>query len=182
MTPTERRQLLDHLAASHQRLLASVRNLTQIQWCFCESPGRWSIAQIIEHLLLFERTTFGTITQSLASRAQPRRVDESERTITDLAIETIAESRIQQRYRTLSLFQPVSRSRPHELLAELNVARRHTISFAAETELPLRDYTAPHVLLGTLDCYQWLLVMSQHMLRHTLQIEDVIANPAYPRP
>jgi hypothetical protein len=34
--------------------------------------------------------------------------------------------------------------------------------------------------LGDLDCYQWLLVVGQHSLRHALQIGEIKASAGYP--
>lgn len=52
--------------------------------------------------------------------------------------------------------------------------------FASETQAELREHFFPHIVFGDLDCYQWLLVLGQHGLRHALQIEEIKNDPAYP--
>jgi hypothetical protein len=67
-----------------------------------------------------------------------------------------------------------------QLLAEFGKTRQRTIDFVAATDADLRCHFHPHMALGELDCYQWLLVLSLHGSRHALQIEGVKASPAFP--
>ncbi|MFZ1808391.1 MAG: DinB family protein, partial [Cyclobacteriaceae bacterium] len=53
-TEADRKYLLDNLIRSKEELIAATRNLTTAQWNFKESPDRWSINQIIEHICLWE--------------------------------------------------------------------------------------------------------------------------------
>jgi hypothetical protein len=64
---------------------------------------------------------------------------------------------------------------------EFEKARERTVRFTAETDADLRKYFAPHQAFGDLDCYQWLIVMSLHGERHARQIEEIKADPAFPR-
>ena len=77
--------------------------------------------------------------------------------------------------------RPVGKWRdPGEMVAELCKARARTVAFAAETHANFRDHFFRHIAFGDLDCYQWLVLIGQHMYRHALQIEEIKANPAYP--
>ena len=69
-----------------------------------------------------------------------------------------------------------------ELLAEFRNTRRRTTDFAATTRSDLRAYIHPHMALGELDCYQWLLVLSLHGSRHAQQIEEIKTAAGFPRP
>jgi hypothetical protein len=66
------------------------------------------------------------------------------------------------------------------MVAEFRKFRAQTIEFATETESALRDHFFPHISLGDLDCYQWLILLSKHSYRHALQIEEVKSHPDYP--
>ena len=68
-----------------------------------------------------------------------------------------------------------------ELVAELRNTRERSMQFAATTEGDLRDHFIPHMAFGVLDCYQWLIVLSMHGARHALQIEEIKADPAFPK-
>lgn len=53
-TEADRKYLLDNLIRTKQELLDETKNLTKKQWNFKESPDRWSINQIVEHLAIWE--------------------------------------------------------------------------------------------------------------------------------
>ncbi len=49
------------------------------------------------------------------------------------------------------------------------------------TQDDLRAHSAPHPVLKTIDAYQWLLLLSAHSARHAAQIEEVKADPNFPK-
>ena len=60
--------------------------------------------------------------------------------------------------------------------------RNDTIRFAETTTANLRDHGFMHTILKRpLDCVQWLLVISAHTERHTMQIEEVKKSSEYPK-
>ena len=69
----------------------------------------------------------------------------------------------------------------NELLAEFGKTRQRTTEFAAATQGDLRGHFIPHMALGELDCYQWLLVLSLHGSRHAQQIEEIKVAAGFPR-
>jgi hypothetical protein len=66
-----------------------------------------------------------------------------------------------------------------KMVAELRKTRARTLAFATMTEADLRSHFFTHIVFGDLDCYQWLVVLSQHGNRHALQIEQIKADRAY---
>ena len=61
----EREFVLERLVASEARLLELVEGLGPAQWSFREDAERWSIAEIVEHLVVFEEFITGAVTNSL---------------------------------------------------------------------------------------------------------------------
>jgi hypothetical protein len=59
------------------------------------------------------------------------------------------------------------------MLAEFRARRAQTIEFAESTQADLRSHFFAHITFGDLDCYQWLVAMGQHTLRHVAQIEEI---------
>jgi hypothetical protein len=182
MDNEERRFALDGLTASEAQLLDLVRNLSVAQLTFRESPSRWSIAENIQHLILFERFILGAINHALASSPQPKK---SSQAAGKLPL-------------VMSLGQPRSRATPltarelvrpaadpansdlSDLLAELRRARAETVRLCECTSADLHAHFFPHITFGDLDCYQWLLVIGQHTLRHCLQIQQVGRDTKFP--
>ena len=67
-TEADRKYLLDNLIRSKQELMDETKNLSKKQWNFKESPDRWSINQIVEHIALWEILFMHEISRALAKR------------------------------------------------------------------------------------------------------------------
>lgn len=68
-----------------------------------------------------------------------------------------------------------------ELTAHFKVSRDKLIAYIDKTNDDLRSHAAPHPLFKDLDAYQWVLLISGHSERHTMQILEVKANPGFPK-
>ena len=178
MEAQERRVVLEQLASSEARLLQLVEGLTPEQWRFRETPERWSIAENIEHCVVFERFIMGVIVKALEGTAEPEK-----KTLVGAKgplVFGVAKSR-GLKLKAREALRPVGRwPDTAELVAELRSTRAGTLAFAAQTQVELRDHFFPHIAFGDLDCYQWLVVVGQHGARHALQIEEIKADPGYP--
>ena len=73
MEDHERRLVMDELASSEARVLELVRGLSEEQWSFRETPERWSIAENIEHCVVFEGFIRGVIAKVLSEAAEPKK-------------------------------------------------------------------------------------------------------------
>jgi hypothetical protein len=170
--------VLEQLASSEARLLELVNGLTPEQWSFRETPERWSIAENIEHCILLEEFIRGAIGKALEASAEP-----DKRALAagkEHLVLGLADAR-GIKFKAREIVRPVGRwTDTTVLVAELRKTRARTIAFAAETQAELRDHFFPHIAFGDLDCYQWLVVMGQHAMRHALQIEEIKADAEYP--
>ncbi len=184
MEPQARQIVLDQLATSETTLLRLFDGISEAQWHFRESRDRWSIAENLEHLIALEAFLRTMIERVLDAPAQP---DKKSAALTKdpqiLGLPTSRDMKLKAR----EVAQPQGRwSTPEAMIAEFRATRAHTIAFAAHTEAPLHDHFFPHIAFGDLDCYQWLVVLAQHTLRHVAQIDQIDqidqikADPAYP--
>ncbi len=149
-----------------------VEGLSPAQWGFREGAERWSLAEVVEHLVVFEGFITDAVTNSLRGPAEP------EKTALAGAKEPLvlglAESR-GAKLKGREATRPVGRwVDGAELVAEFREARARTIEFAAEMECDLRGHFFPHIAFGDLDCYQWVVVLGQHTSRHCLQVEEIL--------
>jgi hypothetical protein len=175
----ERQLVLNQLASSEARLLELVEGLTPQQWRFREKPDRWSIAEIVEHVILFENFITKAITNAMGAEAEPgKRASAAGKESAVLGLANSRSTRIMAR----EPVRPVGKwPDPTVLVGELRQIRARTLAFAAETQADLRNHFFPHLTLGDLDCFQWLVVLAQHASRHALQIEEIKALPGYLR-
>ena len=178
MTQQERTFLLERLNGTETRLLALVEGLTAEQWTFREMPERWSIAENVEHLVLFERFIRGVVVKILATPAEPAKVPSvmaKHEAVLGLAV--AGEMRIQAR----EVVCPAGRfADTAELQEMLWRERAETIAFARDLQADLRQHFFAHLTLGDLDGYQWLLVIAQHSDRHAAQIKKVMSDSRFP--
>jgi hypothetical protein len=87
-----------------------------------------------------------------------------------------------QKFQAPDPIQPTGKFKTiEETIAQFTSERDKHTDFAKTTKEDLRNRAIPHPLFGTVDCYQWILFMSTHTKRHTLQIEEVKANPNFPK-
>lgn len=64
-TEADRKYLLENLIRTKEALIEETKNLTTEQWNFKESPDRWSINQIVEHIAIYELIFMNQISVSL---------------------------------------------------------------------------------------------------------------------
>ncbi len=178
MNVEERQVILDQLATSEARLLALVEDLTPAQWSFRERPGRWSIAENLEHVLVVEHGLTRLITEALQAPPQPEKCASAP--AREPRVHAIGSDR-SHKVEALEMILPRGRwPEPAQMVAELRSIRARTAQWVRELEGDLRSHFFPHGTFGDLDCYQWLIIMGRHGARHALQIEEIKADPAYP--
>jgi hypothetical protein len=176
MNPQERQTVLDQFTSGEARFLALADGLTPEQWHFRQSPERWSIAEIFEHVILVERRVLAGIQKHLASGEPPADRPSNAAQDAELA------SRVRMRTQKIQAPEPVRPSgqwSADELTAEFRKVRANSLQFASETAGNLRGYFMKHVLFGDIDCYQWILVLAGHTHRHAQQIEEIKSDPVF---
>jgi hypothetical protein len=179
IAPDERKRLTQYLADTRDRLLRSTRGLTPEQLDYKPAPGRWSVAENLEHLTIAENRVLQSRIEAVL--AEPS--DPAKRSAWDGREEALMEAVIKRdpRYQAPEFVQPTGQWNHDELFRQLEAARGRTLEFAATTDAGLRRYFFPHPVFGELDCYQWLLIAGSHFERHRAQIEEVMADDRFPR-
>jgi hypothetical protein len=183
-TPTlsaaERENALKSLQATHDAFLQSISGLSEKQWTFKAAPDRWSIAEVSEHIAVAESMIFGLV-QTKFMPGPPTPEKRAEVKVTD---EVILE-RVPDRSRKAQapeFLKPTGRFADRAAVTKaFEDARAKTMDYVRTTTDDLRDHFGPHPMLGTMDAYQWILLISAHSERHTKQIEEVKADPNFPK-
>ena len=70
-TENDRKYLLQQMERSRDEIVKETENLTPAQWAFKETDTSWSIAQVVEHLGLYERTFRHESSVILQSKPEP---------------------------------------------------------------------------------------------------------------
>jgi DinB superfamily len=175
----ERSRASAELEASREEFLQATKGLSAAQWRFQPSPERWSIAECCEHLAIVEARAL----KRIAAAVQQASTDSSTRAQVKLADDAIVPSALSRanRLQAPKPLLPTHRETPDNFVQELLQQRCNTLAFVGSTQDNLRAHFLEHPLLGMLDTYQWVLLISGHMRRHTAQIEEIKSDPRFPK-
>lgn len=176
MNPAEREAVLKSLTESRDRLHRMGAGLSREQWHYRTEPGRWSVAECVEHIATVEGRVLDLIQKTLESGADPSKSN----AMKDDALVADVAGRI-TRFQAPEFLQPTGRWPHEELLKEFDRARQQTQNFAESTTADLRQHFFKHPVLGELDLYQWLLLIAAHCDRHRAQSEEVMSSTGFPR-
>jgi hypothetical protein len=180
LSAAEREAALNSLQATHDAFLKSIAGLSEKQWRFKPAPDRWSVAEVSEHIAVSEATLFGLVEGTIMkSPANPdRRAEVAGKD--EMVLKMVPDR--SHKVQAPEFLKPTNRwATREELTKAFEDSRKATMDYVRTTNDDLRDHFGPHPVLGTLDAYQWILLISAHSERHTKQIEEVKADPNFPK-
>ena len=177
-TENDRNFLLEHLKQSRDQLMKETQNLTDTQWNFKESPDRWSIRQVVEHIniweLLLQREIslayMGGPKPELAATATPDSVNLKNLTDTSAHIAT-------DYTKPFTYSVPLGLNTGDNNMAWFLKMRNESIDFITSTKDDLRLYFSRP---GRSIHYVYLSTYG-HTDRHLRQIAKIKRHAGYPR-
>lgn len=180
LSQKEREQGVAELEGSRKAFLDATNGLSEAQWNFKPAPDRWSIAECAEHIGVTETFILNLITeQALKGPAEPEKralVQGKDSSLMTMVVDRTA------KFKAPEAIQPTRRwTTSGEITKNVLESRARTIEFVSTTQEDLRDHFMDHPVFKTLDTYQWILLTSGHMRRHTAQILEVKADPNFPK-
>jgi len=179
ITPEERASALQQFQTTRDNFLKSIAGLSQKQWTFKSAPDRWSVAEVAEHITVSESTIFGLVHKMMQSPATPEK-REQVKGKDQLILEKMPDR--SHKAQAPEMLRPTGRwATQAELTKTFEDSRKATMDYIRTTNDDLRDHFFDHPAFGILDGYQWLLLISAHSARHTAQIEEVKADPNFPK-
>jgi len=180
LTPQEREFALSQFETTRANFLKSIAGLSQKQWTFKPAPDRWSVAEVAEHITVSESTIMGLIRkQIMTSPAAPEK-REQVKGKDQMLLQRMPDR--SHKAQAPEMLRPTGRwATQADLTKAFEDARKSNMDYIRTTNDDLRDHFFDHPAFGTLDGYQWLLLISAHSARHTAQIEEVKADPNFPK-
>ena len=167
LTKEERESAVKSLKETKANLLQSVKDLSDAQLNFKAAPERWSIKECVEHITLAEKGLWQMDEASLKGAATPEK--RSEIKITDDGLMKIMTDRSQKQTAEFK-----------DVVKDFTAERNELIDYVKKTDEDMRNHTVI-MPFGTIDSYQLVLMISGHCNRHTQQINEVKADPNYPK-
>jgi len=180
LTSDERERALQSFQATHDAFLQSIAGLSQKQWTFKPAPDRWSVAEVAEHITVSESAILGLVQKQIMVSAATPAKREQVKGKDELVLEKVPDRT--HKAQAPEFLRPTGRwVTEADLTRAFEDSRRATMDYVRTTNDDLRDHFFDHPVLGTMDGYQWLLLISAHSARHTAQIEEVKADPNFPK-
>ena len=180
LTAEEREAALKQFQTTHDNFLKSIAGLSEKQWTFKAAPDRWSVAEVAEHITVSESTLFSLVQQRIMQSPAAPEKREQVKGKDQMILERMSDR--SHKAQAPEFLRPTGRwATEADLTEAFEDSRKTTMDYIRTTNDDLRDHFFDHPVFGPLDGYQWLLLISAHSARHTAQIEEVKADPNFPK-
>ena len=163
-----------HLAVTGASVFEAVSGLSEEQWNFTPDSDTWSIADIMEHLVLLEGRVHGIIANM--GNASPAEFGHALGETDDFIINQVPLRSV--KVKAPPPVCPSKRWTGPEALAAWMASREKTMQLLGAPLL--RGRVVLHPLMGPWDGYQWLLAVASHSARHAAQMRELKADPKFP--
>lgn len=149
-----------------EELIHTVAGLSDEQLNAHPEEGRWSVAQVMEHLYLMEGSITKGISHTLASEESRPAEDKPISATLNRDIKVKAPSFVEpsDSFRSLSELK--------EMLSESRNRFNQVVEQADPSELEQKSF--PHPMFKNLSLKQWISFVGLHEKRHLMQIEELI--------
>jgi hypothetical protein len=171
---------MSELHATRKLFLDAVTGLSEAQWSFKPAPEVWSVAECAEHIAVSEDALFQNVTEKIMKTpADPSKRAEVKGREQQVLTGTVDRS---QKFQAPEFLRPTHRWPDRQALIDhFKESRDRAIAYIENTQDDVHDHFGPHPAFQLLDAYQWILFISAHSNRHTLQILEVKANSSFPK-
>ncbi len=177
LTESEKKEGVEQLNRTRAGVVEATKGLSEAQWNFKPGPERWSVAEVLEHIVLVEDFLLENTSQKVM-QAPAGKADRDYKSTDKMVLSAIADRT--QKAQAPEPVIPKGRWSPRESLDHFLKSREKTIAFLTSTP-GLREHVTDSPLGQPLDAYQWLLFISAHSERHTKQILEVRGDPNFPK-
>lgn len=173
MTDLERQRLLAHLEMTSSWLIDEVSVLTPAQLAFRRAPEEWSIAQVIDHLLVVSPIYWSDLQAAAKAAPQTGALRNSDADLLWYGID--------RGFREKAIPTEVPKGQFKDLAGALAEYRQHHDRLAKYIRTTDDDLRGRLVARQGSDAYQWALLISTHEQRHILQIREIKSHPKFPK-
>lgn len=174
----ERRFLLSELKETKKEFLQSIKGLSEEQLNFKPSDSAWSIKDCAYHIALSENSLWKMAEAAL--KQEPDAEKRKDIKFTDDQVMKSIRDR-SSKYKTFKSLEPQAAKFKNldEAVSDFKDRRSDLMKFIKTTTDDLRNHVM-QTPMGALDEYQFLLFLSAHTSRHTLQIGEIKSHPEFP--
>jgi len=177
VTQGEKERAVQYLESTKKGVLDATKGLSEAQWNFKPAPDRWSVAQVMEHIAAAEDFIRGMVKEKvMLAPAEPGRDLKK----IDDAVMAMMPDRSHKAQAPEPLVPTNRFGSPAGAVKHFAESRATTEDFLKSTT-GLREHAVDSPLGMKLDGYQFVLLIAAHSERHTKQINEVKADPNFPK-
>jgi DinB superfamily len=178
LTQAEKERALAYLESTKEKVVASTRGLSEAQWNFKAGPDRWSVAQVMEHVAASEDFIRDNLVKDKVMVSPAGEPGRDVKKIDDAVIANVPD-----RSHKAQAPEPLL---PNNRFGSPEGSLKHFLESRAITEQYLKETPGlrDHVMDGPvpkMDGYEFILMIAAHSERHVKQIEEVKADPKFPK-
>jgi hypothetical protein len=169
-------EIAAYLDETRAAVVRAVASLSPEESARRPAPGDWSVDEILTHLSLVEPGVAKRIAKSVG-RAKGEGL-ERETSVSSVlgSLDGAPLEKLNERQVSPEIVEPKTVLPLPEALAALALSRESLRHAMAEADgWALESVVAPHLRLGPINMYQWLVFVGRHESRHLAQIERTIA-------
>lgn len=179
VSDAERKNAADLLLQTEAGVFNAITGLSEAQLNFKPAPDKWSVLDCVKHIAVTEAGLWQMTNGSIQAPANPeKRVDVKS---TDEQVVAMIESR-ERKVKTAPPMEP--QNTPFKSLDEALKSfvsdRAKLVNYIKTTDADLRNHVVT-MPFASFDSYQMILFIAAHSNRHTQQIEEVKADPNFPK-
>ena len=175
----ERKFAVSQLKDTRTELLSTIKKLSAKQLNFKSSPDSWSIGECISHISLTEKMLWDKLELAMKQPANPEK--RLELTFSDEDLLKSMEGRSANAAAPECLQPGKDRMQQvADALATFKSVRAAHLKYVKTTTEDLRNHFI-QLPIGWIDCYQAIIFMASHSNRHISQINEILANPRFPK-
>ncbi len=175
----ERKYALTLMKDTYKDALRTTKGLSEEQLNFKTAPERWSVKECFYHIAAAEKGLWGMLENAMKSPANPEK--RSEIKVTDEEFVNMVKDRT-KKAQAPEPFQPknISYKSLDEAIDDFKTNRTAHIKYMKTSTEDMRNHVI-QMPFGSIDCYQLYLMIAAHSNRHTQQMNEVKADPAFPK-
>ena len=178
LTQADRDRAIKYLESTRQGVQDATAGLSPAQWNFKPAPDRWSVAEVTEHIAAAEDFLRGMVTDQVM-KAPSRPAGEDVKAIDEMVLTAVPDRT--HKAQAPEPLKPTNRfGSPEGSLKHFVESREQTLDFLKKHD-DLRDHASDGPMGKKLDAYEWILFVAAHSERHTKQINEVKADPKFPK-
>lgn len=167
----ERETLIARLESSQERLLKMLAGVPEQRSSIHTAEGRWSVRDIVEHLVLVEGRMIARVENGVESTEAPKY--ELDAQLHQRGMDRVAKRPAPEAAQPKGAYPSLAHA-----VAALKSARKMSIEYVKAYPKDLRTMRVEGPVEG-MDAHQLLMYMALHTERHALQIDEITNDPAF---